>query len=359
MINILFILPSLNLYGGTPRKTLDLIKNLDATSFVYTYDEQHYEHIKKFEDAGAIVITTNYKKNIFKHFTILKRLLISKDIHIVQTQFFMGELLGFICKKIKKNLKWVNSFVGVVGSNKLKQLCLNIIYKDVDQFVYVSNYVKSEKEKEFAVLKNSNSKVIYNGTEKRKMLLKNRFEKNKTALLTIGGLNNHKNISILIEMINIINKKDNKDSLHLYIIGDGPMKNDIISKIEEYNLADKISLLGYIEKVGDYLNNCDIYLHPAKNEGFGIAVAEAMHAEKAIIVSNKGGLIELIENDFSGMVVDANDPNEWEKAVLKIINDNNYKNYIAKNTKKIAEKRFSTKVFVKNYQSLYQKLING
>ena len=359
MINILFILPSLNLYGGTPRKTLDLIKNLEAKSFIYTYDEQHYENIKKFEDAGAIVITTNYKRNIFKHFTVLKRLLNSKDIHIVQTQFFMGEFLGFLCKKIKKNLKWVNSFVGAVRSHRLKKLFLNNIYKEVDQFVFVSNYVKSVKEGEFSFIKNKHSKVIYNGTEKRKMLLKNTFDKNKKSLLTIGGLNDHKNISILIEMINIINKENNKDSLHLYIIGDGPMKNDIISKIEAYNLADKVSLLGYIKNVGDYLNNCDIYLHPATNEGFGIAVAEAMHAERAIVVSNKGGLTELIENDFSGMVVEANDPNEWKKAVFKIINDSNYKKYITKNTKKIANKRFSTGVFVENYRSIYQKLING
>ena len=102
MINILFILPSLNLYGGTPRKTLDLIKNLDATSFVYTYDEQYYENIKKFEDAGAIVITTNYKKNIFKHFTILKRILISNlEKRIISKVICRMKLLYFLDLEIK------------------------------------------------------------------------------------------------------------------------------------------------------------------------------------------------------------------------------------------------------------------
>jgi len=117
-MNILFILPSLNIYGGTPKKTLELIKTLNTNTVVYTYDDEYSQFLKYFEQAGAKVFIKPHQRNIFKHYVELRKIIIREKINIVQTQFTFGEILGFLCKMINFRLKVINTFVQLEQSNK-------------------------------------------------------------------------------------------------------------------------------------------------------------------------------------------------------------------------------------------------
>jgi len=351
-VKILFILPSLNLYGGTPKKTLDLIKNIDGDFIVYTYDENYNEFIETFENAGATVFTNKNNITLVRHYIQLRKIINNYDIQLVQTQFFKGELLGFISKIIKKNIRLISAFVGPFDSSLTKKIIQNFIYRHVDFIIYVSNYVKKEKEKQFNILKSKNSKIIFNGSKRRASSDLN-IKKNKLELLTIGGLNNWKNIPFLIDVVDLL--KCEGIDFHLSIIGDGYQKNEIAKKIKKLNLTNSVTIQGYVRNVGSHIESCDIYLHPSQSEGFGIAVIEAMHAKKAIIVSDKGALPEIICNEFSGIIVNCENAKDWKNAILKIYSDRKYKNYIASNAQKIAEEKFSIEVFSQNYNDTYEK----
>jgi len=346
-----------NLYGGTPKKTLDLMKHFKNQSVIYMYQDAFSELKPHFEATGGSVYEGFYGRNIFLHLKKLLAIIDNEKIDIVQTQFSMGETLGFLIKVFRPKVKLVVAFVSPFKASSLKSFLVSVFYRKVDSFVYITKYVQREKFKQFSILKKKKGCIIFNGTEKRVDNGKDIFEIKKYSLLDIAGLTNWKNIQILIEALNIIiNTKKRKD-IYLYVAGDGPMRKDLETLTAKYSLQKHVFLLGYQSNVGRLLNNCDLFVHPSYAEGFGIVIPEAMLAEKPIIVSNAGALPELIENEESGLVIEPHNAEQWADAILRIIDNPQFAEKLAHNGKERACKNFSIEKYTVNYENLYKELL--
>lgn len=349
---------SYNIYGGTPKKTLDLMKSFKENSSLYIYTNQHSEFKSLFENTNAKVHEGNYGRNIFLHVKKLLKIIEEDNIDIVQTQFTMGETLGYLIKLFKPNIKLITAFVGPFEPKGIKKTIINHIYQKVDAFVFISEYVKREKIMQFPILKEKQSTIIFNGTELRAITGEKYPKLNKTALLDVAGLVDWKNVNVLVEAMNIIvNNVENKE-VYLYIAGDGPERENLEEKIKKYSLENHIFLLGYQKNIGALLDECDIYVHPSYAEGFGIAVAEAMMAAKPTIVSNAGALPELIGvYEKAGLIVDKSDANAWAESILRLINDNEYAKALGEGARKKAQDEFSIDKYTSNYYDLYFSLM--
>ncbi|SHJ76262.1 Glycosyltransferase involved in cell wall bisynthesis [Arenibacter nanhaiticus] len=356
---ILYILSSFNLYGGTPKKTLDLMKHLSNRSVVYVYHNSFSEFKSKFVATGGGVYEGFYGRNIFLHIRKLLSIIDTEKINIIQTQFSIGETLGYFIKLFRPKIKLLVTFESSIKPVKLKAYIVGLIYRKIDYFVFISNYVKNEKQKQFPLLKHKRSKVIYNGTEQRIDAKNTLTYKKGVSLLSISGLIPIKNIQILIKALGVIINQHKKQDIHLYVAGDGPMRKELEILIKALQLDSYIHLLGYQENIGGLLNNCDIYVHPCYKEGFGIAVAEAMFAEKPIIVSNAGALPELVRDAVDGLVVSPHDELEWVNAILKVMENSEFANKIAYNAKKSAAQNFSIEKYTKSYEDLYIKILSN
>jgi glycosyltransferase involved in cell wall biosynthesis len=359
-LNILYILADLNIFGGTPKKTLDIIKYSNMNrSIVYTYKDKYKDYIFNFEDAGAVVYQGIYGRNIFKHIIKLISIMDNEHIQIVQTQFTMGEFLGFLIKIFRPNIKIICAFVTPLKTTLVKSILSRIYYKYFDYFVYVSKYVKKEKQSQLNVLTKKNGKVIYNGTDLITDEGGKFIKMKKYSLLDVAGLLEWKNIQILIEALNILVNQKNLKNIHLYIAGDGPYRPKLEMLIGKYDLYKYVFLMGYQSNIGKLLKGCDVFVHPAYAEGFGIAVVEAMMAEKPIIISNAGALPELIEHKISGLVVDPYNAEQWVDAIEQIIDNEVLTAQLVKNAKERAHTLFSVEKFVYNYQNLYKSLLDN
>ncbi len=357
-MKILYLLDSYNIYGGTPKKTLDLMGYFGKKSVLYVYNNAHGDKKKYFEKTDGKIFEGFYGKNIFIHIRVLIKIIDSEDIDIVQTQFSMGETLGFLIKLFRPKVKLIIAFVGALKPTPIKSIFVNIVYKKTVFFIYISKYVKSVKIKQFPLLTNKRGQIIFNGAE---IKLDNGnivpFMKNY-SLFAVSGLIELKNIQMLIEALNILINNIGRKDIFLYVAGDGPYRKQLENMIKEYGLQNYILLMGYQSNVGKLLKDCDIFVHPSYAEGFGIAVAEAMMAEKPIIVANAGALPELIEHEKSGLVIDPYKSQKWADAILKLIENPMLAKKIAKNAKIRAEKLFSVKHFCEQYESLYKTLLS-
>lgn len=348
---------SYNLYGGTPKKTLDLMQHFKEQSALYVYHDSYQELKPQFEATGGNVYEGFFGRNYFLHLKKLLSIIDEEKIDIVQTQFSMGETLGFILKIFRPKIKLVVAFVASLKPSKLKRLIVNLIYQKVDYFIYISHYVKTEKIRQFPVLKKKDGKIIYNGSELKTDNQETVISFKGISILDVAGLIHLKNIQILIEALNIIINTQERKDVYLYVAGDGPLRKELETLIDKYSLQQHIYLLGYQSNVGRLLNNCDVFAHPAYAEGFGIVVPEAMLAEKPIIVSNAGALPELIENEVSGLVVEPHDEEQWADAILRIIENPKLAEKLARNGKERASKEFSKVKFTMNYEKLYKALL--
>lgn len=356
-MKILYILSVYNIYGGTPKKTLDLLRYSQNECYLYMYEDGYKEFKHLFENTGAKIIEGHFGRNVFKHLNSLLKLIDENGIQVVQTQFTMGEVLGYLIKLFRPHIKVVVAFVGPFEPTKLKKMLVNHIYKNVDAFVYISNYVQHEKEKQFPALRSKKSVIIFNGTERRYSTNDDLPALKHPALFSASGLVDWKNIPVLLEALHILKEKYKKQELFLYVAGDGPERGRLEEKISKYDLKEQVFLLGYQKNIGGLLEHADIYVHPAYAEGFGIAVAEAMMAEKPIIVSDAGALPELIENEKSGLVVDPFDAKVWAEAIIKLIENKSIADQFGENAGERAQIMFSIKRYIENYKSLYNALL--
>jgi glycosyltransferase involved in cell wall biosynthesis len=347
---------SYNIFGGTPKKTLDQVKFFNDKSVLYVYNRSHLDHKPKFVATNAKIYEGFYGRNIFLHLKKLLNIIDTEQIDLIQTQFSMGEILGSLLKIFRPKVKLIIAFVGPFKPSLLKKILANLYYHKTDAFVYITNYVKNEKTNQFPILLRKKGVIIYNGTERR--TINKIHQLKKFSLFDTAGLVVWKNIQVLIKALDIIVNKNKINNIHLYIAGEGPYRNELEVLIKQYKLHDFVYLLGYQDDIGGYLDECDVFVHPAYAEGFGIAVAEAMHSAKPIIVSNAGALPELITNNETGLIVDAHNPNDWAKAIIELSLNSNLANKIAINAQLKAQSDFSILKFNENYKNLYKSLIN-
>ena len=357
-MKILFLMSSAKIVGGTPRKTLDFITYSRNETIIYFWSNKFMEYQNKFLEAGAQVYVGDFKKNIFKHIKLLLQIIDKNNIKIIQSQFSFGELLLFLLKLLRPNMKTIVTFEGSFSPFGLKKNILNHIYKKIDYFVYISEYIQNEKQKDFNILKTKKSLIIHNGAKKREDNKDDFVAFKKNAIFDVAVLQDWKNINILINAIYIIITKYKIQNIHLYIAGDGPQRQPLERVIVEKHLSKNVHLIGYRNCIGSLLEQCDIFAHPCHVEGFGLAVAEAMHAEKPIIVSNAGALPELIENEISGIVLDPFDAEAWAVSIIKLLNSETLCNTIAQNARIRANKLFSIEKYVNSYENLYRQLLN-
>lgn len=348
---------SYNLYGGTPKKTLDLMKHFKENSILYVYNDTFPELKSKFEETGGRVYEGFYGQNVFLHLKKLLLIIDNENINLVQTQFSMGETLGFLIKLFRPKVKLIIAFVGSLQPSNLKSFLVSQLYRKADFFIYISAFVKAEKIKQFPILKKKNSKIIYNGTEKRIDDGEPILEMKSFNILDIAGLTKIKNIEVLIEALNIIVNELKINDIFLYVAGDGPQKPFLKELINSYKLQNHVFLLGYQTNVGRFIDKCNLFVHPCYVEGFGIAVAEAMHAAKPIIVSNAGALPELIEDGKTGLIVDPFSPVEWAEAILLLKDNKALASKLCLNARKHAQNHFNIDSYCKNYEDLYVKLL--
>ena len=355
-MKILYIISSYNLYGGTPMKTLALLNYFKTDGVVYLYVDEYQEFRDYFEQTGSKMYEGFHKRNLFLHIRKLREIIKKEKIDIIQSHFPMGEFLGGILKMMYPEIKLIISFEGAGSPKVVKKYLLANIYKSVDAFIYISNFVKQEKLKVFPLLEKKKNKIIYIGTNQNMETPNkiNNFMKHP-ALFDIAGLTLIKNHRILIDAVEVLINKG--IVIYLYLAGDGPMKISLDNMIRDKELSDYIHILGYCNNTDELTKECDIFVHPCYFEGFGMVVAEAMMAQKPIIVSNAGALPELVEHNKSGLIVDPYNAEEWANAIQKLLNNQTLSKKLAKNAKIRAEKLFSIEKFVQNYQNLYEELL--
>lgn len=111
--------------------------------------------------------------------------------------------------------------------------------------------------------------------------------------------------------------------LKLVIVGDGSLEGELISLASELNVLSQVDFVGAVEnnQVANYINKMDVFVVPSRIESFGVAAIEALGCERPCIVTNTGGLPEVIRNGETGIVVEAESAKAISDAIVNFINN--------------------------------------
>jgi glycosyltransferase involved in cell wall biosynthesis len=115
------------------------------------------------------------------------------------------------------------------------------------------------------------------------------------------------------------------DELRLLIVGDGPQRAELEALARELGIALRTEFTGAVAHadVPAWLNRLDIYAAPSRldSESFGVAVIEASACALPVVVSDVGGLPEVVRDDETGLVVPRDDVPALQAALKRLVLD--------------------------------------
>lgn len=109
----------------------------------------------------------------------------------------------------------------------------------------------------------------------------------------------------------------------LRLVGDGPQSGDLKQLANELNVGEFTSFVGHVQhdQVCQELGKIDVYVALSRSESFGVSVIEASAAARPVVVSDAGGLPEVVINGVTGLVVPRENPQAAADALLRLVLD--------------------------------------
>jgi glycogen(starch) synthase len=157
-------------------------------------------------------------------------------------------------------------------------------------------------------------------------------------VLYVGRLVYEKGIHVLINSIPKVLEKVNAKFI---IVGSGYMKEQLLNIVRSMGLEHKVLFEGFIDEESLLrLQKCaDVSVVPSLFEPFGIVALEAMAAKSPVVVSDTGGLSEIVDHGVTGMKVYPNNPDSLAWGITSVLLNENYRTTLKENAyRKVQEK---------------------
>jgi L-malate glycosyltransferase len=165
----------------------------------------------------------------------------------------------------------------------------------------------------------------------------------------------------ILDAFNLLKKKHSGLPLKLLMVGRGSMIEYLKSKAKNYNIENSVIFTGRVafSEIEKYHNMLDIFLAPSTNdsESFGVGVLEASACGKPVIVSNVGGLSEVVVEGETGFVVPPNNPEVLANKIETLVLDKNLIIRMGKNGRKFVEEVYDYNKILDYIMGLYNSLL--
>jgi len=303
-------------------------------------------------------------KEIWKNRKILK------DVDLVFAPFFEYVVFEFLLLKlICKKAKFVVYIIGDYPERNYKKK-KNLVFK---AFLILSQWlsIKLSSEawfiSEYLLRKYGDKKsLVIRSSSIKEENIRNTVKSliPSFVLVFVGRIEQDKNPLLLPEIFKKIREK--ALNVKLKIVGDGPLKEKLIEKINQLNLEKEVEFCGWIKdrkKLFEILDESHILILPSiAGEGTPLVFFEAFSRGLPIISTNFPGAEEVVENEINGYLIDySNDEeivNQFVEKIEYLIKNPNFYEEISKNNIEKA-KEWTMEKFLKIQRERILKLVYG
>lgn len=175
-------------------------------------------------------------------------------------------------------------------------------------------------------------------------------------LLCVGRFTPQKGFNVAIDAL--VRILEHYPTAKLQLAGDGEDRASLESQVRELGLSDSVDFLGPVthDVVYHLLNQCTLQMIPSRYETFGLVALEAAQMGRPVVASRVIGLDEAVVHRETGLLVDADDPDQLAEAVISLLDDPALCSRYGDQGRLRAEREFSFHRFIDAYDTLYQQL---
>jgi glycosyltransferase involved in cell wall biosynthesis len=136
---------------------------------------------------------------------------------------------------------------------------------------------------------------------------------------SIGALVPHKGHRHLIEAAARVVKE--VPDARFVILGEGTLRQPLQHRIEQLHLERHVFMPGFRSDAVALLKSFDLFVMPSETEGLGTSILDAMACGKAVIGTTAGGIVEVVEDGATGLLVPPQDPAALADAIVTLLRD--------------------------------------
>ena len=139
------------------------------------------------------------------------------------------------------------------------------------------------------------------------------------VLLAIARLVPQKGVDVAIEALARVRKRH--PSTHLVVLGTGPLRSELAALAHRLDVAEGVSFPGRVGDVSWWLRRAALLVHPARWEGFGLALLEAMLCSRPVVATSVSSIPEIVVPGETGLLVPPDDPTALADALGELLDD--------------------------------------
>ncbi len=141
------------------------------------------------------------------------------------------------------------------------------------------------------------------------------------------------------------------------LVGDGPLRVGLERQAAELGLADRVHFLGDRRDISAILASLDVTVLPSASESLSNAILESMAAGVPVIASRVGGNEELISDTENGLLIQVNDLDAMENALVRMHENAGWRDNLGRNAKRFAQENFTIDRMRISHEQLYADLM--
>ena len=369
MKKILFLIHDLG-QGGAEKVLVNLVNNMDRTKFDISVTVLFGGGVNEQFLRPDIHFRAVFPREVPGNSKLLK-LLTPRQLHrlCVREHYDMevSYLEGPSARVVSgcedpdtKLVSWIHveqhtmkKLAGSFRSEREARAC----YDRFDRTVCVSQYVHDDFCRILDFQKPC--RVLYNTVESRKILELSAADAPKlkpedgVRLVAVGSLKLSKGYDRMLRIVRQL--RDAQYPVHLYILGIGPLQQQLEQYIEQENLRDAVTLLGYDTNPYKYVRRCHLFICASRAEGFSTAATEALIVGTPVCTVEVSGMKEMLGEHNEWGIVTENDEKALCQGIRRLLDD---PALLAHYKEKAAQrgKTFSTEHTVRAVEEMFENL---
>lgn len=359
--------------GSPERLLLSQLRHLDNRQFSYVigaFDEQlggkndFLEAVRQQHTKGY-AIPANIFLFIFT-FIRLMNLVRSEQIHLIcahdfKSDFF-GLLVGALCK-----LPRIAVFHGKTGLGvklRLYERFDDYLLPYFSRVIAVSSAIKEKLQR--MGLREERIRVISNGIdlmdeppagEQDSARQEIGISPCDPVILYAGRLSREKGLHVLIDAATEVLKSAPRAKF--VILGQGPEGNPLKRRVETLGLENSFAFLGFRKNIQPFLSVMDVCVLPSFTEGMPLVILEAFANQKPVVASRVGGIPDLIQDGVTGILVEAGNPEELARGIVRLLNNRELASAMGKAGRELVRRQYSVGRQVEEYCKVFTEVSQG
>ena len=157
----------------------------------------------------------------------------------------------------------------------------------------------------------------YENADRRPLIEEFQIEPGSVVIGNVAVCEDRKNQRLIVQAAPEVLKQF--PQAHFFIVGDGPLRNELIQLSQSLHAAHRVHFPGYRIDIGNFLALFDIFVLVSKMEGLGSSILDAQYFSLPVIATPVGGIPEIVVDGENGIFVPVDDPPSLAKAIMSLI----------------------------------------